>query len=168
MDNDQMALLARPYGLGLIPDPGYAEYTDPHNEALTQARWRPLLEELGITLLGIRDVPTHPTRLMVDGIEWDLMPMRTNRTFHVPPEVYHRIEAARERGIPFAYWIWGEEQFPAPAFQPFAAGEESRPASRNLRRAAARARRERDPIVIGVIPTAPHRGMFCLLGKWFH
>ena len=146
-----------PYGLAVVPNRELFEYTDQRNEAATEARWRPVLERLGIVILGIRDVPAQLGRITVDGIEWELELMG-NREYNVPSHVYHRIQAAEAAEIPFAYWIWGEEQFTRPKFRPIQETRtEPTPPQTVL-----------DPIVIGVIPTAPNRGIWCLLGKWFH
>ena len=147
----------KPYGLGVVPDKELFEYTDPRNEPATEARWRPVLEQLGIVILGIRDVPSQSVRITVDGIDWDVALMDNDIVYDVPPSVYHCIMAAEAKEIPFAYWLWGEEQFARPKFQPI---RETVPV-RSVPR-------KRDPIVIGVIPTAPNRGIWCLLGKWFH
>jgi len=152
----QVATRAKPYGLNVVPDKEMFEYTDPRNEAAVEARWRPALERLGITILGIRDVPPQLGRITVDGVEWELERMG-NREYSVPESVYHCIRSAEAEGIQFAYWIWGEEQFTRPKFQPI---QEKQPARATYQ--------EIDPIVIGVIPTAPSRGIWCLLGKWFH
>jgi hypothetical protein len=152
-----VAARAKPYGLNVVPDSGLFEYTDQRNEAETEARWRPVLEQLGIMILGIRDVPSQLGRITVDGVEWELERMG-DREYRIPQSVYHCIRSAEAAGIHFAYWIWGEEQFTRPRFVPIQ--EEARPVPRT--------RKEIDPIVIGVIPTAPNRGIWCLLGKWFH
>src|SRR5436190_21350592 len=109
----QIATRAKPYSLGVVPDREQFEYTDPQNEAATQARWQPVLDRLGIKILGIRDVPTEPVRVNVDGIDWDLKRMG-DAEYTVPESVYHRIRAAEAEEVPFAYWLWGEEQFPRP------------------------------------------------------
>ena len=80
-----------------------------------------------------------------------------NREYNVPESVYHRIRAVEAEGVQFAYWLWGEEQF-------------ARPNSNLFQKVPVRStpQQDLDPIVIGVIPTAPNRGIWCLLGKWFH
>ncbi len=152
----QIALKERPFDLGLAPEREHLEVRDPRNEAATEARWQPVLERLDIEVLGIRDVPTQPVRVEVHGVIWEVAPMES-RVYHVPESVYHRIRAAEAAGIPFAYWVWGEEQFARPTFQPTPEREQVRPLPRG-----------RDPIVVGIIPTAPNRGVWCLLGLWFH
>ena len=158
MDRQQIVSRVKPYGLGIVPDREQFEYIDPRNEPATEARWRPVLERLGIRILGIRDVPSQPLRIEVDSVDWELRPMG-NETYNVPESVYHCIRATEAEGVPFAYWLWGEEQFTRPKFQPVREPTPVRSAPRQ---------RDRDPIVIGVIPTAPNRGIWCLLGKWFH
>ena len=155
-----------PYGLGLLPESDHLEYTDPRNEDVVTERWRGVLERLGIKVLYVRDTITGPTRFDFDGVEWLLEPMDNHRTYDVPVSVYHRVRAAEAEGVPFGYWIWGEEQFARPAFRPT---PERAPAS--AARGAARESwfpRLVDPLVIAVIPTAPGRGLWCLLGAWLH
>lgn len=152
----EVALRQRPYGLGLVPEKEISEYTDPRNEAAIEARWRPVLDRLDIRMLEIRDVVSQPVRINVDGIDWDIAPMGSG-PYNVPQTVYHRIRAAEAEGIPFAYWMWGEEKLTRPTFQPIREPVPVRSASP-----------KRDPIVIGVIPTAPNRGIWCLLGIWLH
>ena len=55
----QVALREEPYGLDLLPDKERVEVSDPRNEAATEARWAPVLERLGIPILGVRDVPSE-------------------------------------------------------------------------------------------------------------
>jgi hypothetical protein len=100
--------------------------------------------------------------------------------YDVPESVYHRIRAAEAAGIPFAYWLWGEEQFSRPTFRPVREPLPARAirlggeAAAVLGTLAAPLGRlvtvlaSIDPIVIGVIPTAPNRGLWCSLGAWLH
>ena len=158
MNYDELARLRereRPYDLGISPDHNLFEYTDPRNEEATLVRWQPALKRLHIPILGVRDVPSEPVRVIFEGIEWILSRMG-NKTYDVPESVYHTIRSAEAEGVPFAYWLWGEEQFARPTFRPIPEPEPER------------STRKRDPIVIGVIPTAPNRGIWCLLGKWLH
>ena len=78
-----VALREQPYGLDLLPDKERVEYGDPRNEAATEARWAPVLERLGIPILGMRDVPSEAVRLEIDGFEWELVPMGTG-VYDVP------------------------------------------------------------------------------------
>ena len=173
MDYDELARLRervisreRPYDLGIVPDNRQFEYTDPRNEEATLARWQPVLERLNILILGVRDVPSEPVRVTVDGIEW-LLSRMGNKRYDIPESAYHTIRAAQAAGVPFGYWLWGEEQFDRPEFYP------QKPKNASWKSSLERSWNEwqeklSDPIVIGVIPTAPNRGIFCLLGKWFH
>lgn len=158
---EQLALAEQPFGLELLPDHTIFEYRDPRNEDATVARWKPTLDRFGIDVLGVRDIPSGQTRFTVDGIEWDLRVL--NGGVHsVPSPVYHRIRSAEAAGIPFGYWIWGEEQFSQPTFVPDPG------LARTSRTPVPAIGDERDPILIGVIPTAPNRGVWCKLGAWFH
>jgi hypothetical protein len=175
----QVALREQPYGLDLLPEKERVEYGDPRNEAATEARWAPVLERLGIPILGVRDVPSEAVRLDLDGITWELVPMGSG-VYDVPESVYHRIRAAEAAGIPFAYWLWGEERFSRPAFRPVREPLPARAVRLSGEAAAVlgtlaaplgrlvTALASIDPIVIGVIPTAPHRGLWCSLGAWLH
>src|SRR5438309_6372407 len=161
----QVALREEPYGLDLLPDKERVEVSDPRNEAATEARWAPVLERLGIPILGVRDVPSEAVRLDLDGITWELVPMGTG-VYDVPESVYHRIRAAEAAGIPFAYWLWGEERFSRPTFRPVHEPLPARAIRLGGEAAAilgrlATALASLDPIVIGVIPTAPNRGLWC-------
>ncbi len=162
MNSDELARLRelvatreRPYNLGIASNKNLYELTDPRNEEATLARWQPVLHRLNIPILGTRDVPSQQVRFSYDGIDWQLSRMGT-QTYNVPESVYHRIRAAEAEGVPFAYWLWGEEQFVRPTFQPIPEPT------------LVRGTRKRDPIVIGVILTAPNRGIWCLLGQWLH
>jgi hypothetical protein len=163
---EQLALAESPYGLAVVPEHEIVEYTDLRHEEVRLARWRPVLDRLGIEILGVRDVPSTPTRLTVDGIDWDLVPMGDG-VYSVPPSVYYVIRAAEAAGVPFGHWLWGEERFARPSFQQNP-GRTVRSGRSNAGLLSAVGRALRDPIVIGVIPTAPGRGMWCLLGRWFH
>ena len=179
VERREVALREQPYRLGLLPDKERVEYGDPRNEAATEARWAPALERLGIPTLGVRDVPSEAVRLDLDGITWELAPMGTG-VYDVPESVYHRIRAAEAAGIPFAYWLWGEERFSRPAFRPVREPLPARAirlggeAAAVLGTLAAPLGRlvtvlaSIDPVVIGVIPTAPNRGLWCSLGAWLH
>jgi hypothetical protein len=176
-----VALTVRTGGLDmdLLPDKEGVEYRDPRNEAATEARWAPVLERLGIPILGVRDVPAEAVRLDLDGITWELVPMGTD-VYDVPESVYHRIRAAEAAGIPFAYWLWGEECFSRPTFRPvreplparaIRLGGEAAAALGTLAAPLGRlvtVLARIDPIVIAVIPTAPNRGLWCSLGAWLH
>ncbi len=142
----------QPYGLTLSPEKGLFEVGSLLNETATEERWRALLERHGAQALGIRDVPTEPYRCEINGIEWVLERM-TARTYQLPEAVYHRILALEAAGVRFAYWLWGEEQFPKPIFAP----QTVQPAEQ-----------QRDPVVIGVIPTGANRGVWVLCGIWLH
>jgi hypothetical protein len=167
VDRTRVALQERPYGLGVVPEPEVFEYTDPRNELAVEERWTEVLERLGAKVLGVRDVLTETTRLTLDGIEWEISPMREDVEYRIPQEVFHRIRAAEAAGVRFAWWVWGEEQFARPSFQ--AAPdlvEPVKPRAKPVLTAASR--RALDPVVIGVIPTGPARGLWVRLGVWFH
>jgi hypothetical protein len=172
-----------PYpGVAVLPDATHFEASDPRNEQATVDRWRPVLERHGATILEVENIPTSGMRVEVDGITWELEPMYPQKTYDVPESVYHRIRALAAEGVPFAWWVWGEEKFSQPNFTPTPAAQpanapswsdattiplppvQSRPAPRPRPTAP----RQRDPIVVGIIPTGPNRGVWCLLGKWFH
>jgi hypothetical protein len=111
-----IALGERPYGYGFVPRHDYVEMSDPRNEAATQARWEPILKCIGITVLGVRDLPTAPVRLTVEGIEWEVRILHPSGTYELPPHVYNRVRAAEAAEVPFAWYLWGEEQFARPTF----------------------------------------------------
>jgi hypothetical protein len=158
----ELAQRASPYGLALLPETQPYEYTDPQNETAVQRRWQRRCEKHGAAILGIRDVPTQPIWVQLDGIRWLLGPMG-NEERGVPAEEFNRWRALEAEGIPFYYWLWGEEQPQRPNLRPLPERATSRLAS-----GSAPLTRPRDPIVIGVIPTAPHRGLWVLIARWFH
>lgn len=174
----QSPTLIHPDGLGLVPSDTLYEYTDVRNEAATLTRWQPVLDRLGIEALEIADVPTRPMRLTVDGIEWEVRPLGADRVERVPADVYARYQGAVEAKVPFAWWLWGEEQFIKPTFLPMAEPAPAAPTPSVADRVLRFGRQQRqeaqewwarvDPILIGVIPTAPGRGVWCKLGAWFH
>jgi hypothetical protein len=154
-----LARRAAPYGLAVSPDKDLYEYTDPRNEIAVERRWRPICERHGAAILGIRDVPTSIVRLELDGIEWDLEPLGAVER-SVPTETFHRWRALEAEDVPFHWWLWGEEQPQRPKFRPLPetyASNWSEPMAM-----------PRDPLLIGVIPTTPGRGVWVLIGRWFH
>ena len=157
-----LARRASPYGLALLPETQTHAYTDPQNEAAVQQRWQRLCEQHGAAILGIHDVPTRPLWVQLDGVRWLLGP-RGDREHAVPAEVFNRWRALEAAGVPFFFWLWGEEQPQRPNFRPL-------PERRTIRAVSSAAPSEptRDPIVIGVIPTAPNRGLWVLIGRWLH
>lgn len=164
MDKETSVSLARrasPYSLAVLPDPDTYEYTDPHNEAAVQQRWQRRCEQHGAAVLGIRDVPTSPVWVDLDGVRWLLGPLGDGERW-VPAEVFHRWRALEAAEVPFFYWLWGEEQPQRPNLRPLPA--RGTVATTGLAQPA----RPRDPILIGVIPTAPNRGLWVLIGRWFH
>ena len=175
-----LARRSAPYGLAVLPEPDMYEYTDPHNEVAIERRWRPVCEQHGAAILGVRDVPAHPVQLELDGIRWQLEPLGTAERA-VPAEVYHRWRALEAAGVPFFYWLWGEELPERPRFTPLPASSHSpavsrrRPNGVHLRTVGDQlsawldeALTKLDPLVIGIIPTAPGRGLWVLIGRWFH
>lgn len=157
--DSSLARRESPYGLAVLPEKDTFEYTDPRNEAAVEQRWRPICERHGAAILGIRDVPTSRVRVEVNGIAWDLERLGSVER-GVPAEVFHRWRALEAEGVPFTDWLWGEEQLQRPQFRPLPA---TRVATWN-----APIDSRRDPVVIGVIPTAPGRGLWVLIGRWFH
>lgn len=165
LDEHAVSTLARrasPYGLALLPETNTHEYTDPQNEAAVQRRWQRRCEQHGAAILGIHDVPTRPIWVQLDGVRWLLGPLGDEERA-VPAEVFHRWRALEAAGVPFFYWLWGEEQPQRPNLRPL---PERR--TRWLISSAAPLEQQRDPIVIGVIPTAPNRGLWVLIGRWLH
>lgn len=150
------------YGLAILPETNRYEYTDPRNEAAVERRWHPICEQHGAAILGTRDVPTERVRVAVDGLTWELGPLGSAERA-IPSTVFHRWRALEAAGVPFLYWLWGDEQPEQPHFRPLADREPWQFRSSNDWPT-----RRRDPIVIGVIPTAPSRGLWVLLGRWFH
>lgn len=169
-----LARRASPYGLAVLPEKEVYEYTDPRNEAAIDRRWRPICERHGAAVLGIREVPTSPVRVELDGIPWRLEPLGTTERA-VPAEVFHRWRALEAEGVPFLYWLWGEEQPQRPNLRPLPASGAAKlgaglvqSARRLLTWSGDMVGFLSDPVVIGVIPTAPGRGLWVLLGRWFH
>lgn len=183
MDKEMSLGLARraaPYGLAVLPEQDAYEYTDPRNEVAVEQRWRPVCERHGAAVLGIRDVPTQPVRLELDGIHWQLEPLGTTERA-VPAEVYHRWRALESEQVPFFYWLWGEELPERPRFTLLPASSHSpaittrQPMGVTLRHMGdllstwlGEALTTLDPLVIGVIPTAPGRGLWVIIGRWLH
>jgi hypothetical protein len=171
--NSSVARRASPYGLAILPEKDNHEYTAPGNEAATEQRWRPTCERHGAAMLGIRDLPTERVRLVLDGMPWILEPLGQGER-QVPAEVFHRWRALEAEGVPFQWWLWGEEQPQRPKFRvlPDAGATQSTQWAQRSRLAPTQQRDwatpQRDPLVIGVIPTAPSRGVWVLLGRWFH
>src|SRR5947209_1271320 len=81
----------RPLDMSSIPDADSFEWEDPRNERATEERVRRLVGPIGVKVVGIRDVPTEPVRIDLDGVEWELQPMNPDQTYDVPTTVYHRI-----------------------------------------------------------------------------
>ena len=164
-ENERLGLARRasPYGLAVLPEQDTYEYTDSRNEEVVERRWRPVCERHGAAVLGVRAVPTDPMRIDLDGIQWELRALDATEERGVPSEVYHRWRALEAESVPFYYWLWGEEQPQQPNLRPL-----SERATRLLTSSSAPTTRQRDPIVIGVIPTAPQRGLWVLIGRWFH
>src|SRR5688572_26164131 len=106
----QLVTRERPFGIGFVADASLVEVEDPRNDEATLARWQPVLDRLGIPVVGVRDIPAQPVRFEVRGIEWELTRMETDgRNYAVPQRVLQRIRAAEAAEVPFAYWLWGEE-----------------------------------------------------------
>lgn len=154
----RVAQRAAPYGLAVVPAKDLHEHPTEQDELAVQRHWQPICEELGAVILGIRDVPTGPVPVKLDGILWELGPMGTTERW-VPMETFHRWRALEGKNVPFLYWLWGEEQTQRPNFRPLS---ETRTVSWSG------STPKRDPLVVGVIPTAPGRGVWVLVGKWLH
>jgi hypothetical protein len=157
-----IALGERPYGYGFVPRHDSFEMSDPRHEDGTQARWEPILTRIGITVLGVRDLPTAPVRVTVEGIAWEVRMLPPSDTYELPPHVYNRVRAAEAAEVPFAWFLWGEEQFALPT------DTTQKPTRKQGAASPGRQQRSLDPMLIGVIPTAPGRGVWCLVGIWLH
>lgn len=169
LDEHALSTLARraaPYGLALLPETETHEYTDPQNEATVQHRWQRVCERHGAAILGIHDVPTRPIWVQLDGVRWLLGPLG-DEVRRLPDEEFNRWRALEAAEVPFFYWLWGEEQPQRPNFRPLPERGILRRTVRQVSNAAA-LEQQRDPIVIGVIPTAPNRGLWVLIARWFH
>jgi hypothetical protein len=66
---------------------------------------------------GIRDVPTRSQELVLDGMRWQLGPLGTDERT-VPADVFNRVRALEAAGVPFGYWLWGEELAQRPNLRP--------------------------------------------------
>lgn len=161
-ENERMSLTRRaaPFSLAVVPETEPQGYTDPANEVVVQHQWQRICERHGAAILGIRDVPTSPREVQLDGIRWELGPLGTDERT-VPADVFHRVRALEAAGVPFGYWLWGEELPQRPNLRPL-------PAPTPAVRGSGWPTRQRDPLLIGVIPTSPGRGLWVLLGRWFH
>jgi hypothetical protein len=157
---DELARRGTPYGLATVPETNPAAPIDEQHERAIQQRWQRICERHGAAILGIRDVLTSPREVQLDGIRWELGPLGTDERT-VPAEVFHRVRALEAAGVPFGYWLWGEELPQRPNLRPLA---EPTPTASGSDWPS----RQRDPLLIGVIPTAPGRGLWVLLGRWFH
>lgn len=157
---------ANPYGLAILPERDHHEYTAPQHEAAVEQRWRPICERHGAAILGIRNLPTDRARLVLDGIPWILEPLGQGER-QVPAEVFHRWRALEAESVPFQWWLWGEEQPQRPKFRVLP-GSGAAQSTQWAQRSGLATTERRDPVVIGVIPTAPHRGVWVLVGRWFH
>jgi hypothetical protein len=227
---ERVGVAASPYGLKLVPEKGLYELFDPRNEAAIVAQVTPALERLGIRPIAVNELPTQPMQIIVDGVTWDVAPMDLeSKSYRVPSSVFIRTKEAEAAGISFGWFLWGEEQFAQPRFEPVARLARSEPVARMvrsdtfapLRRAVRRPHWGKlvlgvaaacgvaaliplllvvgkalvaaitaivitageiavglaigalvlgavDPILIGVIPTGPNRGLWCVLGTWYH
>lgn len=154
-----VARRAAPYGQPAVPANDLHEHPTEQDELAIQRRWQRICEQFGARILGIRDVPTSPVLAKLDGIFWELAPIGTTER-EVPAEVFHRWRALEGKDVPFLYWLWGEEQPQRPNLRPL-------PELRTVpwRRASVPLR---DPVLIGVIPTAVGRGVWVMVGKWLH
>lgn len=157
----ELARRASPYGLAAVPETQHTAPLDEQHERTIQQRWQRTCEEHDADILGIRDVPTRPQLVQLDGIRWELGPLGTDERT-VPADVFHRVRALEAAGVPFGYWLWGEELPPRPNLRAVPAAVTRSSAGSGWRP------RLRDPLLIGVIPTAPQRGLWVLLGRWFH
>jgi len=154
------------------PDRRYLEYDDPENEAATEARIRPLVEPHGAKILGVYDLPAAGTQIIHDGIPWELSVL-DGGNHPVPQSVLRRLNAVEAAGVNFMWFVWGEEQPVRPQFTSFPDDEpvSSRSRTKNWKQAlwdAFESDTWRDPLLIGVVATGPRRGVWVLLGKWFH
>lgn len=105
---------------------------------------RMMLGAYQVTVLAVWDMLYASQRRQLDNVDWKLTPIRTGELYRVPQVVQQRVMLLEQRDIHFDAYIWGEEQ------------------------AVPEPRRQRDPILIGVLRVAPHRGVWCLLGVWDH
>ena len=156
----ELARRAAPYGLATMPESRRTALTDEQYERDIQQRWQRTCERHGAAILGIREVPTRPQLVQLDGIRWELGPLGTDERA-VPVDVFHRMRALEAAGVPFGYWLWGEELPQRPHLRPLPEPTHT-PSGGNW------PSRQRDPLLIGVIPTAPGRSLWVLLGRWFH
>jgi len=153
-----------PDGPKVQPATGVYEYADPRNEQAVLKRWSPVLEKLGIEVYRIEKVPTATIRITIDGIDWDLGPMDMSKHYDVPSTVYQKYMAALSAGVPFMWYLWAEELPQRPLLKAF----DDAPVWKSETFSTPSPTRKVDPIFIGVIPTGPDRGIWCMLGKWFH
>ena len=155
-------------GPTLVIDPSLYEYTDPRNEAAVVTHWAPVLASIGAQVLGVRDVPQRPHQIDLDGIPWTVE-LLTEGRHRVPASAFERISQASELGIPITYWLRAKEHVPQPTFEP---GEpRPAPARQPVRRRLAPLRTvalrpQGDPLIYGVIATAPYRGLFAVFAKY--
>ncbi len=141
---------------GIVFKQNGEEYDYSEFEAATKARIQPLLEKLGVRFLCASDVPEKTILVTLDGIDFKLSRVTKGRSFTFPKAVCEhldtRIGKAKEQGIPFSYFLYGEEDEPPDTFI----------YEDEYRRYAFHS----DPCVIGIVKTAPKRGLWFLLDKW--
>src|SRR5690348_10208910 len=112
-----VAQRAAPYDRAVVPATDAHEHPDEREEAAVQRYWQPICERHGAAMLGIRDVPRYPVLAKLEDVLWELAPLGTAERA-VPAEVFHRWRALEAAGVPFQYWLWGEEQPQRPNFRP--------------------------------------------------
>lgn len=164
----ELALKESPFNLKLVTDPTHMEYRKVENEGLVLSRWKPIVEKHGAKVWGIEDIPTKSYVLKIDDINWEIGQMNPTQTYYVPDEVFNRLRALESQGIPFGYWLWGEELLSRnqPSIRP---NSELMQQLMVMRLETIRQpQRLGDPILIGVIPTAPNRGVWVQIGAWLH
>ncbi len=163
----------------------HVEFDDPRNEQVTLQRVTQLVTPHKAVVLGVFDIPQEGTRIEYLGFPWALSVLTGDVKKPIPQSVMQRLNAVEAAlGTEFMWFIWAEELPPQgrPRFTVDHSLTESKaalPATYKQQKqyqhyltAIKRAEEaweteQRDPMLIGVTPTGPNRGVWVLLGRWF-
>jgi hypothetical protein len=144
-------VIATPFGLKEIQLDDLSEHYTSKYEVAFKAMWVPVLEHRVLEIWDIKNVPIQSIETDIAYnmrlSRWSITPMDTKVVYDVPPSSKERIESLKD--IPFQFFLIAKE---IRVIQDY-----SRPTlSGSLR----------DPLIIGIIPSAPLRGLYCVLAKW--
>lgn len=148
------------------------EWDDPKNAQSVLANCQKILSPFGVNVLGIRPVPgTTLERHEAGGMSWDIARI-VRGTYYLPDSVFSRLEELEQNRIFFKYYIWMEEVTYSPLqgreISLFVPNQESTSLKFVKIPEPVIEKSRIDPILVGVMPTAPNKGVWCIVGKWFH